>query len=149
MAALTLIPLASLICYSILFIVNIRHDLRNRINRSFTVYLFTMIIWSLGSLLAHIDHPALDPVVWNRFMIIGSTAMPVAFFRFVSIFLKKERGQWLAVGVISYLIIQAANVFGYVIIDACTGRSCTTPMDLQYFTSISWVLFIGLSTLDL
>jgi len=41
-----------------------------------------------------------DTLLWNRMLIVGSMAMPIAFFGFVQAFLMKERKTWLYVGII-------------------------------------------------
>jgi HD-GYP domain-containing protein (c-di-GMP phosphodiesterase class II) len=84
-------------------------------------------------------------------MVMGSTAMPIAFFGFVQEFLMKDRKTWLNVGLISYVGIQIANALGFVITDAeiTAGLLHNEYGSAIALTSISWVFFIGFSAYDL
>jgi diguanylate cyclase (GGDEF)-like protein len=77
-----------------------------------------MIIWSFGSLMIFLDLEYKSTLFWNRFMLIGSMLMPVAFFGFAQDFLMKDRWKWLYLGFISYLLIQIVNFAGFIIKDA-------------------------------
>jgi diguanylate cyclase (GGDEF)-like protein len=77
-----------------------------------------MIIWSFGSLMIFLDLECKSTLFWNRFMLIGSMLMPVAFFGFAQDFLMKDRWKWLYLGFISYLLIQIINFAGFIIKDA-------------------------------
>jgi len=89
---------------------------------------------------------------WNRFMLIGSMLMPVAFFGFAQDFLMKDRWKWLYLGYISYLLIQIANFGGYIIKDAYLhdGLLYNEYGSVGMIISgIFWVLFVGFLGLDL
>jgi two-component sensor histidine kinase/uncharacterized membrane protein len=149
--ASALISLAAMVCYSALLLIGVKQDLRSRVNRSFGVYLLSMIIWSFGSLMIFADLKVLNALFWNRFMLIGSTAMPIAFFGFVQVFLAKEQKRWLYLGYLFYVAIQIANGLGYVIEEAYVSEGLLHNKygPALVFTSVSWVFFIGHSALDL
>jgi len=89
---------------------------------------------------------------WNRFMLVGSMLMPVAFFGFAQDFLMKDRWKWLYLGYISYLLIQIANFGGYIIKDAYLndGLLYNEYGSVGMIVSgIFWVLFVGFLGLDL
>ncbi len=78
-------------------------------------------------------------------------AMPLAFFGFVQAFLMKERKTWLYVGVIGYTLLQVMNVLGLIVTSATVENGL---LNNEYgigvnFASISWVFFIGFSSVDL
>jgi diguanylate cyclase (GGDEF)-like protein len=89
---------------------------------------------------------------WNRFMLIGSMLMPVAFFGFAQDFLMKDRWKWLFLGYISYLLIQIANFGGYIIKDAFLVDGLLYneyALVGMVISAIYWVLFVGFLGLDL
>lgn len=88
-----LISFGALAFYSVLLVIVVRRDFRNSENRFFGLYLLSMIIWSFGSFMIFAQLDVLDTLFWNRFMIIGSAAMPVAFFGFVQVFLRQGQGR--------------------------------------------------------
>ncbi|HVN55756.1 MAG TPA: diguanylate cyclase [Anaerolineaceae bacterium] len=143
-----IVPLASLVCYTVLLGVNFWFGQRSRVNTSFNFFLISMIVWSLCSFFAHLDHPPLNTLLWNRLMIIGSSGMPLAFFIFVQYFVGIQRTRWTVFGVIVYLAIQAANLSGLVVQSAYVyeGRLINSYGPGVVLPSLAWVLFIGLST---
>lgn len=89
---------------------------------------------------------------WNRFMLIGSMLMPVAFFGFAQDFLMKDRWKWLFLGYISYFLIQIANFMGLIIKDAylLDGLLYNEYDDLGIVISGAyWALFVGFLGYDL
>jgi diguanylate cyclase (GGDEF)-like protein len=84
---------------------------------------------------------------WNRFMLIGSMLMPVAFFGFAQDFLMKDRWKWLFLGYISYLFILIINFGGYVIEyayleDGLLYNAYGTVGII--ISGIQWLFFVGL-----
>ena len=146
-----IVPLASLVCYSALLGVNFWFGQRSRVNGSFNLYLFSMIVWSLCSFLAHLEHSPLSTLMWNRLMIFGSSGMPLVFFVFVQFFVGTKRTRWIVFGILVYLAIQAANLAGLVVESAFViqGRLVNTYGPALFLPSLAWVLFIGLSARDL
>lgn len=147
----TIIPLASVVCYSVLLVVNFWRGQRNRANSWFSLYLLSMILWSLGSFHAHLEQAPEKTLLLNRLMLFGSVGMPISFFGFVQFFLGKDRKRWLVFGWILYLVIQIANMLGYVIRSAyvSNGRLINVYGPALFLPSLSWVLFIGFSAWDL
>lgn len=148
-----LISLGALISYSVLLIVVIHRDNLSRLLRSFSYYLFVMIIWSFGSLMIFSDLGYLGTTFWNKFMAIGQLAMPLTFYSFVQMFLRRPLGIKMSLGIIGYLSILVLNSFGLLI------RNAYVSDGLLYFelgsfpvlilTAILWITFLGLSTKDL
>ncbi|MFN2235665.1 MAG: diguanylate cyclase [Anaerolineales bacterium] len=141
-----LISFLALLFYFVLLLIILRNDIRNKLNRSFSLYLISMIIWSFSSFMIFLDSRFGTTLFWNRFMLIGSMLMPVAFFGFAQDFLMKDRWKWLFLGYISYLIIQIANFGGYIIEEAYLQDGLLYN---QYalvgmvISGIYWVLFVG------
>src|SRR3990172_374745 len=142
----------ALLLYSVLLVIVIRQAAKNRLHLSFAIYLITMVVWSLSSFMIFADLGLFSTLFWNRFMLIGSMGMPVAFFGFAQTFLMKDRRTWLYVGFLSYLVTQILNLLGLVITDAYLQDGLLYN---QYsgvglvFTSLSWVFFVGLLGYDL
>jgi len=145
------IPIASLICYSILLEVNFLRSQGGKVNSSFNIYLISMIVWSLGSFLAHLENPHIDTLLWNRFMVIGSAGMPFAFFSFVKFFLRKPNRHWMGWAVFGYIVNLVANFSGWVIESAYVseGRLVNTYGPAVVIPSLTWLVMIILSAWDL
>lgn len=145
------IPLLSLVCYSVLLGIVMRRLGRDRVRRSFSVYLATMILWSLASFMMHANLGVLRPLAWNRLVVLGSTAMPITVFSFVRVFIGRNRRALLVAGVLSLLVTQILNLLGLVVRSADFRAGF---LDIRYgpaviVTGVSWLLFIGLSAFDL
>ena len=104
--------------YCVLLVIVVRRDIKSRLHLSFAIYLVSMVIWSLGSFMIFADLGFLSTLFWNRFLVIGSMGMPVAFFGFAQNFLMKDRRTWLYLGLASYLVTQILNLLGLVITNA-------------------------------
>lgn len=146
-----LISLLALLFYFVLLFVIIRRDIRRELNRFFVIYLISMIIWSLGSLMIFADIGVVGTLFWNRFMSAGMMAMPIAFYGFVQTFLVKKRNGWFYTGIILYLVLLIADILGLIIKDAYVvdGRLINEYGALLDLSSLSWVLFMGLSVYSL
>jgi signal transduction histidine kinase len=142
-----LISFGALAFYSVLLVIVVRRDFRNSENRFFGLYLLSMIIWSFGSFMIFAQLDVLDTLFWNRFMIIGSAAMPVAFFGFVQVFLRQGQGRWLQIGLVLYLVTLIANAMGWVVKQAYVseGRLYNEYGPLFVLPSATWALFIAFS----
>ena len=142
----------ALLLYCVLLVIVIRQVAKSRLHLSFAIYLVTMVVWSLSSFMIFADLGLFSTLFWNRFMLIGSMGMPVAFFGFAQTFLMKDRRTWLYVGFLSYLVTQILNLLGLVITDAYLQDGL---LHNQYsgvgvvFASLSWVFFVGLLGYDL
>ena len=142
----------ALLLYCVLLVIIIRQVAKSRLHLSFAIYLITMIAWSLGSFMIFADLGLFSTLFWNRFMLIGSMGMPVAFFGFAQTFLMKDRRTWLYVGFLSYLVTQILNLLGLVITNAYLQDGLLYN---QYsgagivFSSLTWAFFFGLLGYDL
>lgn len=141
------VPLASLLCYSGLLAVNIKRSHQGQVNSWFSLYLASMIVWSLGSLLARLDFPGNNTLFWNRVLSAGSTAMPFTFYCFVQFFLEKVHKKILIFSLFYFITIQVANMLGLVIESAYAvdGRLINQYGPAVILPSLSWPLYIGLS----
>src|SRR5512135_2026131 len=96
----TVISFVALIYYCALLLIVVRRDIRRRLRLFFGLYLCSMIIWSFSAFMIFSGIGPFNTLTWNRVLIVGSMAMPPAFFGFVQAFLMKERKIWLIFGVI-------------------------------------------------
>lgn len=112
------------------------------------MYLFVMSFWSIGSFLLHANM-ALTPEFWFRFMIFGSTAMPMVLYGFVYEFIQDidKKKLWIWLGVILYAVIQVMNLKGMLVSDVrvINGEVFRNLGTGLYFGGISLFLFLGLS----
>jgi putative nucleotidyltransferase with HDIG domain len=147
----TVISFVALIYYCALLLIVIRRDIRRRLRLFFGLYLGSMIIWSFSAFMIFSPIESFNTLTWNRSLIVGSMAMPIAFFGFVQAFLNKERKTWLIVGVIGYAILQVMNLMGLIVVNAkvVNGLLDNTYGDGVILASIQWVFFIGFSSVDL
>lgn len=147
MSAWAIIPLVSILCYGGLLTINFRQSDHGGVNGSFNLYLLAMILWSLGSFLAHLEYPGANTLLWNRVLTAGSAATPFTFFLFVQFFLHKEQKKLLIFTLILFTIIEVANFLGLVIKSAYVldGQLINQYGPAVILPSISWPLYIGLS----
>ena len=145
------ISFIAILFYTALLVVVLWRNIKTRLKLYFALYLAAMLIWSSGSFMVFNSHNPGEALFWNRFMVIGSTAMPIAFFGYVQVFLMRERDQWLRLGWIGYLLTQGANLAGWVVTDA---RVVNGGLENRYgpaiaLVSLTWVFFMGFSGLSL
>jgi diguanylate cyclase (GGDEF)-like protein len=142
-----LISLLSLLSYFVILFIMIRRDTSRQLSRFFVSYLVSMIIWSFGSLMIFAEIRSGGTLFWNRFMVIGSMAMPFAFYSFVQVFLAKKRNGWFYLGLGLYFTLLIADILGLIIEEAAIvdGRLINEYGPLLNISSLTWVLFMGLS----
>ncbi|KAA3645693.1 MAG: diguanylate cyclase [Chloroflexi bacterium] len=145
------VALAALIAYSSLLVLLVWRQNLNRVQTHFAYYLLAMIIWSFGSFMTRVNTGFGTPLFWNRFMILGSMAMPLAFFAFVQTLLMRQRSNWLKVGITAYIMTQVFNALGLVVADAYIeqGQLVNNYGPAIGLPSVSWILFISISAFDL
>ena len=147
----SIISLVALIFYGSLVWIVLSRDVKNRVIRTFSLYLVAMIVWCLGDLLIYGGFQGTNPVFWDRFMLAGWMAMPIAFFIFVQAFLMHERRNWEIVGIICFILILAADILGYLF----TGTRVVNGQLFHEYgpafipASIVWIFFIGFSMINL
>ncbi|MCK4419271.1 response regulator [Candidatus Aerophobetes bacterium] len=148
----SIIPLIAFAAYSILLSIAIWRGPGTNPARIFILYLFSMVIWSLGSFLMHLDPPFRTPLFWNRFMLIGVFAMPILFYSFVRSFLGiRKQKIWLYLGTVLYLSLLTANVMGHIVKEAYVleGVFYYEIGIAAYFVFMSCILFVGLAAFNL
>ena len=149
--SVAIIPLLGFVFYTVLFgIVALRRS-KEPMHLLFLVYLATMIVWSFASFMMREEHSAGSALFWNRVMVAGSAGMPIAFFAFVRVFLRRRGRILFLAGLISYLLTQIANVTGLLITDAelIDGLLYNDYGIALPLIGTSWVFFIGYSVFDL
>ncbi len=145
------ISLFALLSYCGLLVITLTRDVRKRLAVSFSAYLASMIIWSFGSFMLFVHTGLPTPLFWNRFLVIGSTAMPIAFFAFVRNFLMRDWRNWLVLGYVLYAITQVANGLGWVVTDVqiYSEQIHNVYGPAIIFTVFTWLFFVGFSTIEL
>jgi len=88
---------------------------------------------------------------WNRFLVIGSSAMPIAFFSFVQEFLNQNKNKWIGFGIFAYIIVQISNFSGNLITTAylSDGLLYNEYSSSIFLPSLLWVFYIGFSGYEL
>lgn len=150
-SASLVISIIALLVYSALLWVVAARNFNTRVSRFFSLYLIAMIVWSFGSLMIFASTNSEAALFWNRFMLLGSAFMPVAFFGFVQTFLMREKPRWLWFGIIVFIVIQVTNLLGLVIVSAqvADGRLTNEYGWMITPLSLNWVFFVGFSTFSL
>lgn len=147
LSAASLISFGALVCYTALLLIVLRRDIRSRVHQFFALYLLSMIIWSFAAFMIFVEIDAERTLFWNRFMVVGSAAMPIVFLGFVQEYVGKPHKRWMQLGLLVYIGTQIANVMGLVIKDAYVddGRLYNTYGPLVFLPSVIWAVFIGYS----
>ncbi len=156
--ASTVISFIALIIYSVLLLIILRQNVRSKDKFFFSLYLLSMIIWSFSSLMIFVNIGAGTPLFWNRFLLVGSIAMPIAFYGFVDAFLGIERPILIYLGIVAYILIQIINALGWVVTSAYVSNGLLIneygPVGTQFgaavlFTGLIWIIYISFSAYDL
>lgn len=147
----TLITFLALIYYSALLVVILRQRNFAQVEILFSLYLLSMIVWSFSGFMMFAKTDIMNALFWNRFLVVGSMGMPVAFYGFVMSFLGKYGRPWIRVSIAGYLLMQLLNVSGLIITSASTSEGV---IHNEYgigliIVSSYWLFFIGASTFEL
>jgi putative nucleotidyltransferase with HDIG domain len=150
-SASTLVSTVALVLYSVLLIIILRQNIYNWVRFYFSLYLISMIVWSLAAFMIFSSIPIMDALFWNRVLLIGSMGMPVTFFGFVVSFLHKNRLGWMLSGLVAYIIAQVLNVQGLVVTSAYEegGYLVNNYGPGLTYVSTLWAFFIGFSAYEL
>jgi len=112
-----------------------------------------MVIWSLGSFLMHGNPPLGTPLFWNKFTVVGASAMPILFYSFTRTFLGIIKQKiWLYLGVVLYISLFTANVMGYFVKEAYVSEGVfyyEIGIVAPLLGALGWFLFVGLATFSL
>ncbi len=147
----TLVTFVALIYYSALLVIIIRQRPYSRVQMLFGLYLLSMIIWSFAAFMIFSNVDGTATLFWNRFLIVGSMGMPIAFYGFVMSFLGKYRRLWVRISILSYIVMQIVNLSGLVVTQAVVENK---QLINEYgpglpIVSTFWIFFIGFSTFEL
>ncbi|TET08338.1 GAF domain-containing protein [Candidatus Aerophobetes bacterium] len=150
----SIIPLSAFAAYSLLLSIVIWRNPDTKPARIFILYLASMVIWSLGSFLMHLDPPLGTPLFWNRFMVVGAFAMPIIFYSFVRSFLEiRKQKIWLYLGAVLYVSLFTANAMGHFAKEAYVSEGVfyyEYELGIAvYFAGVSWFFFVGLAAFNL
>ena len=112
----TIVPLIACIVYLVLIALAARQGLRSRLNQLFIWYAFLLMMWSLGSFMIHGYPISVDPLYWNRFLIVSGVFASVALFHFVLVFLGKSQPRlWLSLGYGLCAVFTLLTILGYTV----------------------------------
>ncbi|MGS0971747.1 MAG: diguanylate cyclase [Candidatus Izemoplasmataceae bacterium] len=114
---ITLIPLISSILYILLLLI-ITTSTKTKLSASFSLYIGSMIVWSLGSFLMKTNLPP-SSLFWNKFLQIGFLTVPVFLLRFSYEFYNKDNRD--AVLRVAYFLsgsLIILSMFGFVVKEA-------------------------------
>lgn len=114
---ITLIPLISFTLYFLLLVI-IMTSTRTKLSTSFSLYIGSMIVWSLGSFLMKTNLPP-SSLFWNKFLQIGFLTVPVFLLRFSYEFFNKDnRDTVLRVAYFLSGTLIVLSMFGFVVKEA-------------------------------
>ncbi len=112
----TIIPLAACAVYIVLIALAVRQGRNKRVNQLFIWYILLLMMWSLGSFMIHAKFPGMDPLVWNKLLVVALIFVPVALFHFVRVFLGKSQPRlWLSLGYGLCAIFTVLTIMGYIV----------------------------------
>jgi signal transduction histidine kinase len=107
-------PLLALLSYAFLLVTVIRQGVRSRLRGFFVLFLLSMAIWSLGSLMMRLNPSRIE--FWNKVLLAGgAVTMPLALFGFVQAFLGQRRDRWLWGGLVVAVALGVATAIGWMI----------------------------------
>jgi putative nucleotidyltransferase with HDIG domain len=147
----TLISMGALLSHGALAVVILRQKIYNRVRVFFLLYLLSIMIWSFAAFMIFSEIKVVNTLFWNRVLVVGSLAAPVAFFGFVVAFVGEKRKIWLWLGLLGYLGVQICNGAGWVVVNAATRDGILTN---EYgpalgYTSILWAVYFGFAAYEL
>lgn len=109
------VPLVALVLYCILFLI-LLGSRRNKINKYYSAYIISMIIWSLGAFLMR-KNTWPSPLFWNKVLCLGLIAMPIVFYHFTLVLTESyKKRNILIAGYFSGIILILFNIFTETII---------------------------------
>ncbi len=112
----TIVPLAACFIYLVLIVLVARQSLDRRVNQLFIWCAFLLMMWSFGSFMIHADPPNIEPLSWNKLLIVSMMFVPVAFFHFVRVFLGKSQPRmWLSLGYGVCALFAVLTILGYTV----------------------------------
>ena len=114
----SVVPLLALLGYGILLALVARQGLRKRVLRFFAFYLLAMLVWSFGAFMMYMAPSSI--VLWNRVMLGGVIAMPLALCGFTRAFLDRRQHEWSAFAAsVAFIVLLIINAEGYLANHVC------------------------------
>ena len=138
----------ALVCYAALMHITVRHDIRNRTNRAFVVYLASMTFWQFTALMVSLSKDDYWALFWYRLMTPGIVGPFIFFLLFTMVFLGVgERRPWSYAGYIIFAGLLGSSATGLVIRDvtkpAFTDIYIPTLGPLVPLITVTTVVFLG------
>ena len=110
------VPLFAFLLYTGLLTLSLKSS-HSKISRIFQYYLLLMLIWSFGSFMMRTGiFPG--PLLWNRFMVLGTVGVPFVFFHFSVEILGQTKTFLVKSGYIFFGLFVIANFLGLIVEDA-------------------------------
>ena len=153
--ATTVITFIALIYYTVLLFLILRQKINNRVRVFFSTYLSAMMVWSFAGFMIFSGvkiTPWMDTLFWNRVLIVGVFLIPVAFFGFVESFLMLDRRFWLYFAGASFVVGQALNMMGIIVVSASMSGGALNndiPPIGQAASGFVWAFFLLFSGFEL
>jgi signal transduction histidine kinase len=85
-----------LISYLALTFITVERGLRIRVNRFFSLYLLTMVLWQVASLMVSLSSGPAQARFWYRFMIASVAAQSLVYLLFTRAFLRRSQRRSVA-----------------------------------------------------
>jgi signal transduction histidine kinase len=90
--------------------ITAKRGLRIRVNRLFSLYLITMVLWQVASLMVSLSGSPSDARFWYRFMVASVAAQSFIYVLFTRAFLHKRQKRGLTLAGGTYLVATFATV---------------------------------------
>ncbi len=153
--ATTIITFIALIYYTVLFLFILRQNIRSRVRVFFSLYLLAMMVWSFAGFMIFSGIKItswMDTLFWNRVLVYAVFMIPVSFFGFVNSFLMLDRNFWLIFSGICFVIGQAVNIMGLVVVSATMSGGLLFNNIPPFGEAVSgsvWAFFLVFSVYEL
>lgn len=109
---ITIIPLISLVLYVFILVIILTSN-KTKLSNAFSLYIISMIIWSLGSFLMKTDMPP-SSLFWDKVLLMGFVSVPVLLLRFSFVFSGNYKGKALInLGYVITVGLMILSILGY------------------------------------
>ncbi len=102
--------IVALIYYVALTAVTAERGLRIRVDRFFFLYLLSMVLWQVASLMVSLSTAPSQARLWYRFMIASVVAQSLVYVLFTRAFLRRSNRRGLIAAGVVYLLVTFATV---------------------------------------
>jgi len=100
----------ALIYYLALTIITVERGLRIRVNRFFSLYLVSMVLWQVASIMVSLSGTPARARFWYRFMIASVAAQSFVYLLFTRAFLHRSQRRSIVLPGGGYLVVTFATV---------------------------------------